>query len=146
MLYAWQYAGRRVMTGFTLHLLSSNQAQHFDNVLSFVGEDASGYFGLQANHVNFMTTLIFGLARFRFDENHWHYLALPSALASFQANQLTISTRYFLVDTDFNRISDLLEKQAQKEQENMRSTRESLQRRELAVFKKIRDLKHDTRW
>jgi F-type H+-transporting ATPase subunit epsilon len=134
------------MAVFTLNLIASNEEQHFDNVLSFIGEDASGYFGLQANHIDFMTVLIFGLARFRCDENQWHYLALPGALASFQANQLTISTRYFLIDTDFNRISDLLEQQALKEQENMRSTRESLQRMELTVFKKIRDLKHDTRW
>jgi len=131
---------------FTLKVLASNQEQRIDNVCSFVGEDASGYFGLQANHVCFMTELVFGLARFRDDEHRWHYLALPSALASFQANQLTISTRYFLIDTDFNRISDLLEQQALKEQENMRSSRESLQRMESAVFKKIRELKHDPRW
>ena len=134
------------MTGFTLNILASTQAQRFENVQSFVGEDASGYFGLQASHIDFMTMLVFGMARFRFANEPWQYLALPSGLASFQANELTISTRYFLIDTDFDKISKLLEQRALKEQETMRSTRESLQCMELMVFKKIRELKHDTRW
>lgn len=134
------------MTGFTLNILASTQAQRFENVQSFVGEDASGYFGLQANHIDFMTLLVFGMARFRFVNEQWQYLALPSGLASFQSNELTISTRYFLIDTDFDKISKLLEQRALKEQETMRSARESLQCMELMVFKKIRELKHDTRW
>lgn len=134
------------MADFTLNILASTQAQRFENVQSFVGEDASGYFGLQAGHIDFMTMLVFGMARFRFANEPWQYLALPSGLASFQANELTISTRYFLIDTDLDKISKLLEQRALKEQETMRSTRESLQCMELMVFKKIRELKHDTRW
>jgi len=134
------------MANFTLNILASTQAQRFENVQSFVGEDASGYFGLQAGHIDFMTMLVFGMARFRLANEQWQYLALPSGLASFQANELTISTRYFLIDTDFDKISKLLEQRALKEQETMRSTRESLQCMELMVFKKIRELKHDTRW
>ncbi|MDD2865442.1 MAG: F0F1 ATP synthase subunit epsilon [Methylococcales bacterium] len=134
------------MADFTLNILASTQAQRFENVQSFVGEDASGYFGLQAGHIDFMTMLVFGMARFRLANEPWQYLALPSGLASFQANELTISTRYFLIDTDFDKISKLLEQRALKEQETMRSTRESLQCMELMVFKKIRELKHDTRW
>ncbi len=134
------------MADFTLNILASTQAQRFENVQSFVGEDASGYFGLQAGHIDFMTMLVFGMARFRFANEPWQYLALPSGLASFQAHELTISTRYFLIDTDLDKISKLLEQRALKEQETMRSTRESLQCMELMVFKKIRELKHDTRW
>lgn len=134
------------MASFTLNLLASTQAQRFENVQSFVGEDASGYFGMQAGHIDFMTMLVFGMARFRLANEPWQYLALPSGLASFQANELTISTRYFLIDTDFDKISKLLDQRALKEQETMRSTRESLQCMELMVFKKIRELKHDTRW
>lgn len=146
MLYAWQYAGYSVMTGFTLNILASNDEQHFTDVCSFVGADASGYFGIQANCSHFMTVLVFGLARFRYADETWHYLALPNALASFQANQLTISARYFLIDTDFDRISILLEQQAQKESANLHATRESLQRMDLAIFKKIRSLKHNPQW
>lgn len=141
MLYARQYGRRNLMTSFTLNLLASTQAQRFENVQSFVGEDASGYFGLQANHLEFMTMLVFGLTRFRFANEPWQYLALPSGLASFQANELTISTRYFLIDTDFDKISKLLEQRALKEQEIMRSTKESLRGMEQLVLKKIREMK-----
>lgn len=134
------------MTSFTLNLLASTQSEHFENVQSFVGEDASGYFGVQANHIDFMTVLVFGLARFRLQNNVWQYLALPSGLASFQANELTISTRYFLIDTDFDKISKLLEQRALQEQETMRSTRESLRGMEQLVLKKIRELKSNERW
>ncbi len=134
------------MAGFTLNILASNDEQHFVDVSSFVGADASGYFGIQANYSRFMTVLVFGLARFRFADETWHYLALPNALASFQDNQLTISTRYFLIDTDFDHISALLEQQALKESENLHATRESLQRMDLAIFKKIRSLKHNPQW
>ncbi len=50
---------------------------------SFIGEDASGSFGLQAGHARFMTILEFGLARFRTAEADWQYLALPGALLYF---------------------------------------------------------------
>jgi len=145
MLYARQYAGR-MMTGFTLNIIASRQEQRFDNVVSFVGEDDSGSFGLQAHHADFMTVLVFGLARFRFTDEQWHYLALPSGLATFKANQLTISTRYFLVDTDFDRISKALEQQAVQEQENLHKTRESLQRMELAMLKRLKALKSKPEW
>lgn len=134
------------MADFTLNLFASRQSERFENVQSFVGEDASGYFGLQANHLDFMTVLVFGLARFRSQNSAWQYLALPSGLASFQGNELTISTRYFLIDTDFDKISKLLEQRALKEQEMIRSTRESLRGMEQLVLKKIRELKRNERW
>jgi F-type H+-transporting ATPase subunit epsilon len=134
------------MTGFSLHLIASHQEQHFSEVISFIGEDASGSFGLQAHHADFMTVLVFGLARFRCDDEHWQYLALPNGLATFKANQLTISTRYFLIDTDFDRISQQLEQQALYEKQNLYATRESLQRMELAMLKRLKALKSKPEW
>jgi F-type H+-transporting ATPase subunit epsilon len=134
------------MTGFHLNILASHQSQQFDNVLSFVGEDASGSFGIQAHHGYFITVLVFGLARFRFAEDDWHYLALPNGLLSFQNNTLTISTRYFLIDTDFDCVCHALELQAEQEQENLYSTRDSLQRMEVEMLKRLRQLKSKLEW
>ena len=145
MLYAWQHVG--VVMNFEFNLLSSNQTQKFTNVTSFLGIDATGSFGIQAHHEPFMTVLALGLSRFRVEnEESWRYVALPSGLLSFRANQLTISTHYFWIDTDFNRLTHLLEQQAETDQKNMRTIRENLQRMELAMLKKIRSLKHDIRW
>ena len=93
-----------------------------------------------------MTTLVFGLARFSLGAEHWHYLALPGAVVYFNKNELTISTRHFLIDTDLERISALLEQQLITEEENLRATRESLYRMEQAMLKRMLMLKRKTVW
>jgi F-type H+-transporting ATPase subunit epsilon len=139
MLYAWLYAGATMNT-FMLNLFDNRHEQRIVGITSFVGEDASGCFGIQARHARFMTTLIFGLARFHLAED-WHYLALPGAVAYFNHNELTISTRYFLIDTDLERISHILEQQLLAEEENLYATRENLHNLEQAMLKRMLALK-----
>ena len=134
------------MNQFTLNLFDASHEQRIAGVTSFVGEDATGCFGIQANHARFMTTLVFGLARFRLSTDEWQYLALPGAVLYFNHNILTISSRHFLVDTDLERISALLEKQLIAEEENLRATRESLHRMEQAMLKRLLALKRKTGW
>ncbi|MGZ4979965.1 MAG: F0F1 ATP synthase subunit epsilon [Methylobacter sp.] len=129
------------MNRFILNLFDASHEQRIEGVTSFVGEDASGSFGIQANHVRFMTTLIFGLARFRLGTDDWQYLALPGAVVYFNNNELSISTRHFLIDTDLERISALLEQQLIAEEDNLRATKESLRRMEQAMLKRMLALK-----
>ncbi|MFA6922476.1 MAG: hypothetical protein WC216_11590, partial [Gallionella sp.] len=112
------------MNQFVLNLFDATHERRISGVTSFVGEDASGSFGILPNHARFMTTLVFGLARFRLGIEDWQYLALPGAVVYFNNNELTISTRHFLIDTDLQRISVLLEQQLITEEENLRATRE----------------------
>jgi F-type H+-transporting ATPase subunit epsilon len=135
MLYAWLNA-ESTMNTFMLNLFDTRHEQRITGVSSFIGEDASGCFGLQAHHARFMTTLVFGLARFRLAEA-WQYLALPGAVAYFNHNELTISTRHFLIDTNLERISQ----QLLAEEENLHTTRESLHNLEQAMLKRILTLK-----
>jgi F-type H+-transporting ATPase subunit epsilon len=134
------------MSQFVLNLFDASHEQRITGVTSFIGEDASGSFGIQPNHARFMTTLIFGLARFRLGTEDWHYLALPGAVIYFNNNELTISTRHFLIDTDLERISTLLEQQLITEEENLHATRESLHRMEQAMLKRMLTLKRKTVW
>jgi len=134
------------MNAFVLNLFDAVHEQRFTDVISFVGEDASGCFGIQAHHARFMTTLVFGLARFRRVADDWQYLALPGAVVYFNNNELTISTRHFLVDTDFERISLLLEQHLIAEEENLHATKESLHKMEQAMLKRILALKRKTGW
>ncbi|MCK9397335.1 MAG: F0F1 ATP synthase subunit epsilon [Methylobacter sp.] len=129
-----------------MNLFDASHEQRIAGVTSFVGEDATGCFGIQANHARFMTTLVFGLARFRLATEAWQYLALPRAVVYFSDNELTISTRHFLIDTDLNRISTLLEQQLVVEEEDLRATRESLHRMEQAVLKRLLTLNRKTIW
>lgn len=134
------------MNSFVLNLFDASHEQRIAGVTSFVGEDATGCFGIQANHARFMTTLVFGLARFRLATDDWQYLALPGAVAYFNNNELTISTRHFLIDTDLERISNLLEQQLIAEEENLRATKESLYKMEQAMLKRMLALNRKTGW
>jgi F-type H+-transporting ATPase subunit epsilon len=134
------------MNPFVLNLFDASHEQRIDGVTSFVGEDATGCFGIQAHHARFMTTLVFGLARFRLDTDDWQYLALPGAVAYFNNNELTISTRHFLIDSDLERISSLLEQQLIAEEENLHATKESLHNMEQAMLKRMLALNRKTGW
>ena len=134
------------MNPFTLNVFDATHEQRITGVTSFVGEDASGHFGILPNHTRFMTTLVFGLARFRLATDDWHYLALPGAVLYFNQNELTISTRHFLIDTNLDRITKLLDQQLISEEENLRATRESLHRMEQAMLKHLLTLKHKMSW
>ena len=134
------------MSQFVLKLFDATHEQRITGVTSFVGEDASGSFGIQPNHARFMTTLVFGLARFRLGTGDWQYLALPGAVLYFNDNELTISTRHFLIDTDLERISTLLEQQLISEEENLHATRDSLHRMEQAMLKRMLSLKRKMVW
>ena len=65
------------MNSFVMNLYDATNELIVEDVSTFVGMDASGSFGIQANHDRFMTTLVFGLARFRQQSEDWQYLALP---------------------------------------------------------------------
>lgn len=135
-----------MMNQFVLNLFDASHEQRIAGVTSFVGEDASGCFGIQANHARFMTTLVFGLARFRQATDEWQYLALPGAVAYFYNNGLTISTRHFLIDTDLERISTLLEQQLIAEEELLQTSKESLHKMEQAMLKRMLELNRKTGW
>ena len=92
------------MNGFLLHLESATQYERIDDVVSFIGEDDSGSFGILPGHARMMTVLAFGLARFRVAGQDWEFLALPGALAYFVDNQLQLSTRRYFRDREFENI------------------------------------------
>ena len=134
------------MNSFSLQLYDATQQQRIDNVTSFVGEDNNGSFGLQAHHARFMTTLIFGLSRFRLQNEDWQYLALPGGVLYFNDNELSISTQHFLIDSDFERISDLLKQQLLTEEETLTATRTSLQKMEQSMLARLWNLQRDPGW
>jgi F-type H+-transporting ATPase subunit epsilon len=125
---------------FSLTLRDATHTEHFDHATSFVGEDASGSFGIQANHARLMTSLVFGLARFRITDDAWQYLAMPGALLYFDDNKLSINTRRYLIDTDYQRISTDLEEQLLTEEEELKSMKDSLHRMEEEVLRRMWEL------
>lgn len=126
------------MSGFTLQLYDSRQNARIDGVTSFVGEDASGSFGILPGHARMMTNLVFGLARFRRAEtDDWQYLAMPGAVLYFVDNTLSLATRHYLIDEDYERISRRLADELLAEEEELHELRESLKRMEEAMLKRM---------
>jgi len=128
------------MNVFTLHLQSATQYEAISDVTSFVGEDDSGSFGIQAGHARLMASLSFGLARYRSGEQAWQYLALPGALLYFVDNQLFLNTRRYVRDDDYERINTALREQLHREEIGLRHIKESLRRMEEEMFKRLREI------
>ena len=125
------------MRSFTLRLQDARHTEDITDITSFVGEDSSGSFGILAGHATLMTCLIIGLARFRPGTGNWKYLALPGAILYFRNDVLTLSTRHYLIDDDFKRISQSLQQQLLAEEEKLHTIKESLHHMEEAVLKRL---------
>ena len=131
------------MGAFVLHLQSATQYEHVDDVESFVGEDASGSFGILAGHARMMTSLAFGLARYRSVGGNWRYMALPGAIVYFLDNQLYINTRRYVRGEDYETVSATLNHELRLEEENLQSLKENLGRLEDEMFKRLWKLQRD---
>jgi len=124
-----------------MHLESTTQYDRVEKVISFIGEDDSGSFGLLPGHARMMTLLRFGLARFRVLDEDWEYLALPGALAYFLDGELHLSTRHYLRGKDYDKISTALEQELLVEEDNLQVVKQSLHRLEEEMFKRLWKLK-----
>jgi F-type H+-transporting ATPase subunit epsilon len=134
------------MNTFLLHLQSATQYERIENVVSFVGEDDSGSFGILSGHGRMMTLLGFGLARFRVIDQDWEFLALPGALAYFVDDQLYLNTRRYLRGKDYERLSVLLRKELLAEEEALREMKQSMRRLEEEMFKRLWKMKQSGEW
>lgn len=137
MLHAWHDEQGHDVKTFTLRLHDATRSEEITDVESFVGEDASGSFGILAGHARLITTLVLGLARFRTAASDWSYLALPGAVLHFRDNVLTLSTRRYLRDDDYMRISQELRQQLIAEEQNLRAMKESLHRMEEEALRRL---------
>ena len=108
------------MKTYTLHVQSATQYQCVEDITSFVAMDESGSFGMQAHHARMITVLDYGLARYQRANGDRCYIALPGGILYFTNNNLYISTRRFLLDADYQRISAGLIEQLLKEEEALR--------------------------
>jgi len=133
------------MNTFDLHLQDAIHHEHIENVSAFVGEDGSGSFGILAGHARFMTSLVFGLARFRIGDGDWEFLALPGALLYFVDNALYLSTRRYLRDPNYARISSALQEQLVAEEEDLRSMKASLKHMEEEMLRRLWSLRRGER-
>lgn len=130
------------MKSFILELKDATHSERITDVTSFVGEDNSGSFGIKPGHARFMTALVIGLARFCIGKDNWQYLALPGAILYFYDNLLKISTRRYLLDSDYMRISQTLQQQLLAEEDKLHSMKESLHHMEEEILRRLWEMGH----
>jgi len=132
------------VNSFTLQLRDYQRQQSFDDTVSFIGEDASGAFGIQARHARMMSSLVFGLARFRRQAGDWIYLAVPGGLVYFHDNTLKIITRRYFLDSDYDRISHTLTEELLAEETKLSAIKQSLRHMEEDLLKQMWLLRRET--
>ena len=125
------------MNTFVMYLHGSTQYERIEGVTSFVEQDNSGSFGIQAGHARTMTALNYGLARYRDTNNSWIYLALPGGLLYFINNKLYITTRRYFIDSDYLRISTTLLDQLLREEEELQTVKQTLNRLEQETLRRL---------
>ena len=128
------------MNTFTVHLFAADRYEQIGNVASFTGEDRSGRFGLLARHERCMTALTFGLARLVLAGGSREYLGFPGGLLYFVGNELRISTRRYLRDTDVERIAHALMRELLEEDRALHETRRKLHRLETEMLRRLAQL------
>lgn len=128
------------MSGFTLYLHGAEHGERIDGVTSFVGEDASGSFGILAHHARFMTVLVFGLARFTLADGRREYLGLPGGVLYFVDNALHLSTRRYLRDSDARHIASALDGELSHEERELAETHRKLHRLEAEMLRHLVNL------
>lgn len=128
------------MKAFTLRLQDATRITTIPEVVSFVGEDASGSFGILAGCQRFSTILVTGLARFRIQTGSWSFIALPGGVLHFVDNTLTLNTSHYFIDDDYTRISQSLLDQLVAEEERTHTLKESLHNLESQTLKRLWEL------
>ena len=137
MLYD-RYHAELIMKTFRLLLRDTVRNESIENVCSFVGEDASGSFGILADHARFMTRLVFGLARFKVVNFPWQYLAMPGAMLHFSNNAMTLITRRYLRSENYLAISNDLMEILTVEEHNLLEMKHNLHRIEEHILSYMR--------
>lgn len=129
------------MNVFSLHLQSATQYERFDDIVSFVGEDSSGSFGIMAGHARMMTCVKFGLVRFTHENLATEYLALPGGVIYFIDNQLFISTRHYFYSKKYEEIVATLNNQLRSEEKAVQNIKETLGRLDENILRRLWEMK-----
>lgn len=125
------------MKTFVLNIQSPYGSVTMDDVTSFVGTDASGSFGIRANHERMMTILEFGFVTVHRRDQGIQYIAMPGCILYFLENTMFLVTTRYFISSDDNELTAQLRGQIAREEEKLLSLRESVRKMEESMFKQL---------
>lgn len=124
--------------GVRLILQDATRRVVVDDVKSFVGEDASGSFGILPGHDRLVSCLEIGLAKFRARGEDWQYLAVPGAVLQYRDQEIVISARRFVLEANYEEVCRALSDQLLAEETELHKVKSSLQRLEDELLRRLR--------
>jgi F-type H+-transporting ATPase subunit epsilon len=122
---------------FTIELSSQERMERIEGVVSFVGYDESGSFGILAHRAPLATSLAWGLCRFHRTDGVGHYLALPGGMLFFDGEVLHIATSRYLRDEDPRKIIERLTEEERLEEKSAHEFHELLQRLDHELLRRL---------
>jgi F-type H+-transporting ATPase subunit epsilon len=125
------------MSSFGIRVLSPRASERLDDVEAFVGEDASGQFGLRAHHERFLTVLEPGLSRLRHADGRVQYLAQSGAVAHFADNELVLVCRDYLRGEDADAVGRALEARLAGEEQTLNEAHDQLEHLEREMLRRL---------
>ena len=129
------------MASFKVYLLSATQNENIEKVVSFIGADSSGKFGILAHHIRLISCLTYGLATLRYETNEIEYLAIPSGLLYFINNELYIITRHYVRSKNYQDIVNALDQRLHDEEKKLHHIKESIHQLDKQMVKNLLELK-----
>ena len=115
-------------TQFPIKIFTPAQTILDEEIISLIAEDRSGYFGIEAGHVNFLTVLAPTILRYRTSDQREHYIAINGGILKVEKGAVTIGAREALAGEDMGRLEAALYLEMGKEVSDEKMTRVSLER------------------
>ncbi len=128
------------MNTFPLELLDSRGADRFAQVRQFVAADASGSFGILADHEPMVAVLRYGLARFEDANGIWRYAALPGGVLRFAGNRLTVTAVNYFLGEDRHALLDQLAAEMERADSDIARARATLTEIEHSLIRRLGEL------
>lgn len=114
------------MSVFRLELVSEEGQESIDRIVSFVGADESGSFGILANREPLITILSWGLCCFTTADGARQYVGMPGGVLSFAGGVLHIATPRYIRAAESQALLTQLDESMRTEEEDRRHLREVL--------------------
>lgn len=125
------------MNTFLLTMHDIAHTQTIADVVSFSGEDSSGSFGILAERERLITCLTFGMSKIHTLSGQVLFIAMPGGVLYFAQNNLTISTRHFVVSDDFEQIQKILLQEILNEEMQLETLKKSFHSMETELMKRL---------
>ena len=133
------------MNTFNCSIHCPSYSLKIDDVISFVGSDASGSFGIMAHRLPLVTILTFGIATLKKIDKSIEYLGLSGGVLSFKDNTLTIISLFAIKSRKLDKLANTLNDAVKGDEERSKKIRGYIQKLDEEIMKRIKEMESITR-